>query len=350
MILYINPEDSFTRRTLSDLGNYILIDDLNLFTKLLLPYKIAVFSSNLKQDEEAVLNSKILSKYIDSVYEIVDKIIILISEMHSDLTEIIKEADRNKIEIYISGFINFKTEKAKVYFWPFWFLETFKIHKLTPDSYKQKYSPFISKEKYFDCLLGNEKTHRTFIFNAILNKNLKNHFELSYFKNNDIEKNLILDSYLKLETKSIEHSMVLVDIENGNKAMLSSLLPYEIYNRTAYSIIAETNAYNHFNFYTEKTAKPILGKRIFVSFTGQNFLKNLRNIGFQTFDSIIDESYDSEPDDQKRFTKAFEQIEFLLNCDQETIIKKSIPIVEHNYTLITKNDWNLNLKNSLRLS
>jgi hypothetical protein len=348
MIVYTNVEDSFTKRTLSDLGNYVLINDFEIFKKLLLPRKIAVFSSNLKQDEEAVLNPKLLSEYVDSIYDFCDKIVILISEMHEDLPKIIEKIDRDKIEIFLSGFTSFATTKAKMHFWPFWFLETMKIYNLTPESYKEKYQYFTSKEKYFDCLLGNRKPHRKFIFETILNKNLENKFELSYFKNNNIKENLILDSYINLESKNIEHSMVLVNLGNDNKAMLSSLLPYEIYNRTAYSIIAETNAYNHFNFYTEKTAKPILGKRIFISFAGQHFLKNLKKAGFLTFDNIIDESYDEEENNQKRFLKAFEQIEFLLNSNQELIIEKSIPVVKHNYKVLMETDWNFDLKNLLK--
>jgi hypothetical protein len=44
---------------------------------------------------------------------------------------------------------------------------------------------------------------------------------------------------------------------------------------------------------TEKTAKPIWAKRLFVMFGTPGFLKKLHELGFKTFDHVIDESYDS---------------------------------------------------------
>ena len=105
------------------------------------------------------------------------------------------------------------------------------------------------------------------------------------------------------------------------------------------SLVAETSYSNHYTFYTEKTVKPILGQRLFITLGGQYSLKNLRNIGFKTFDTVMDESYDSiEPLDQ-RFSMALDQVKYLETQDQATVLEKIRPICEHNFAHMMRTDW-----------
>jgi hypothetical protein len=69
---------------------------------------------------------------------------------------------------------------------------------------------------------------------------------------------------------------------NGIEIALSRVIPIDVFNQTAYSIVAETNTDNTLSFYTEKTAKPMIARRLFVAFTGYRFLENLRSSGFKT--------------------------------------------------------------------
>jgi hypothetical protein len=75
-------------------------------------------------------------------------------------------------------------------------------------------------------------------------------------------------------------------------------------------------------------------KRLFVIFGAQGVLKRLCELGYQTFSSVIDESYDSEPDDTKRWTMAFNEVLKLLDADHQAIYEKIIPILEHNHSWI----------------
>jgi hypothetical protein len=116
-------------------------------------------------------------------------------------------------------------------------------------------------------------------------------------------------------------------------------VPLTVYNQTNYSIVAETNFENHYNFYTEKIVKPIMSKRLFVAVAGQHYLKNLRDFGFRTFDSIIDESYDNESDSHHRWTMAMDQVTWLCKQDPETVLTQVKDIVEHNYHVMFERDW-----------
>jgi hypothetical protein len=125
----------------------------------------------------------------------------------------------------------------------------------------------------------------------------------------------------------------------GHRLGISCVVPLTVYNQTNYSIVAETNFENHYNFYTEKIVKPIISKRLFVAVAGQHYLKNLRDFGFRTFDSIIDESYDNEPDSHHRWTMAMDQVSWLCKQDPETVLTQVKDIVEHNYHVMIERDW-----------
>jgi len=105
-----------------------------------------------------------------------------------------------------------------------------------------------------------------------------------------------------------------------------------IYDASWYSIVAETLYKSTNLFITEKIAKPLLGKRVFVLFAAQGCLQYLRSQGFQTFDGIIDESYDAETNDRKRFDMAWEQVKFLSNQDPLDIYQRAESVLENNYS------------------
>ena len=129
---------------------------------------------------------------------------------------------------------------------------------------------------------------------------------------------------------------------------MARVIPIHVYNQTAYSIIAETGFENFYSFYTEKTAKAMLAKRLFVMFSGYKFLQNLQQIGFQTFGNVIDESYDLIPDNQQRWLAAFEQVKKLCDMDQQEVFEKIGPVVEHNYSLLMNTDWDQHMMNEVQ--
>jgi hypothetical protein len=139
-------------------------------------------------------------------------------------------------------------------------------------------------------------------------------------------------------TREYNHSVTSVKYY-GTWITLSQIVPLKIYNETAYSLVAETNFFNEFNFYTEKIVKPILGKRLFIVVSGQNYLRNLRNMGFKTFDGIVDETYDTIADNEQRWSMALNEVSRLSAMDQTTILEKIKPIVEYNYGLIANKNW-----------
>lgn len=115
--------------------------------------------------------------------------------------------------------------------------------------------------------------------------------------------------------------------------LFCSLLPRTVYDHSWFTVVTETNDYDVFQL-TEKTARPLMAGRPFVLFASPNSLRYLRQFGFQTFGSVIDEGYDQEMDARVRFERAWEQIEYLSECDPQDIYARLQPVLEHNQKIM----------------
>lgn len=191
---------------------------------------------------------------------------------------------------------------------------------------------YSNRAYLFDCLLGKERHNRNFIEELYLKSTGKEKIFFSYCKDN------IKNGTWDFPVDSVTETGQLIE-HNNTLFTASSALPYSIYNQSFYSIVAETLIYNEYSFYTEKIVKPMLAKRPFIVFAGPYYLKNLKKLGFKTFDGIIDESYDSIVDYQQRFKSAWEQVEKIMLCDPTEIYQKTQHIREHNYQLFRSTDW-----------
>lgn len=228
-----------------------------------------------------------------------------------------------------------------ILYWGDWFKVTTLIYKQLPHKLEEV-KPYVTKPKYFDALLGSPKPHRDFVFNAVNEHKLNDKFILTYGgKWHDTE--FYAKDYFIWEPGTVPVGNIIGTADwvdyHGVRTGLSRVIPIQVFNDTAYSIIAETDHDNTLSFFSEKTVKPIIARRLFVAFTGYKFLYNLRTLGFQTFGDVIDESYDLEIDDNKRYTMAFEQVKRLCEMDQQDVYRKLEPVLEHNYRLAMERDW-----------
>jgi len=71
-----------------------------------------------------------------------------------------------------------------------------------------------------------------------------------------------------------------------------AIVNHRAYTDSWFSVVTETIFDYPYSFRTEKIYKPILMAHPFVVAANKGYLKDLRNAGFQTFHSLIDEHYD----------------------------------------------------------
>jgi len=123
----------------------------------------------------------------------------------------------------------------------------------------------------------------------------------------------------------------------------SSRVPYSIDNindikninyNAFWHIVTETVFYYDKLHLTEKIFKPIVSKQPFMLIGAPGNLEYLRSYGFKTFDSVIDESYDTIQDNDDRIDAVVKQLNWYCNLsdsDKLDVMKKLEPIIEYNF-------------------
>ena len=108
------------------------------------------------------------------------------------------------------------------------------------------------------------------------------------------------------------------------------------YSHTDISIVTESHPIHSQEqfFPTEKTFRAIALKHPFIIYAQPNFYKNLKELGYQTFDSIWDESFDGVVDTWQRaekINKIVIQLTTMRDSDFENLVNQTKLITEHNY-------------------
>jgi len=93
-------------------------------------------------------------------------------------------------------------------------------------------------------------------------------------------------------------------------------------------LVGET--FNHINFITEKTYKPILINKIFLCLGTVKCNNNLKNYGFELFEEIFDYSFDFEKDLGKRVVGILNNFEKIKEKNYNEIYKIVESKITHN--------------------
>jgi hypothetical protein len=104
----------------------------------------------------------------------------------------------------------------------------------------------------------------------------------------------------------------------------------EPYIDTYFSLVTETVFDYPYSFRTEKIWKPIAMGHPFIAVANHGYYRDLRNLGFQTFGSIIDESFDLIDDNQTRIDQIIKIVVDLCVQDLDQFINECRPICKYN--------------------
>jgi hypothetical protein len=138
------------------------------------------------------------------------------------------------------------------------------------------------------------------------------------------------------------------DLKNHNEFSLPFIFPHGVYETANFEIISESVA-DHIFYATEKTYKSIVAKMPFMVISTVGYLGYLRSLGFETFGSIIDESYDQEVDLEKRITMIATEAKRIINNGSQKFYNATRDICQHNYNTWAKNrgSWDHTMDNFL---
>jgi hypothetical protein len=119
----------------------------------------------------------------------------------------------------------------------------------------------------------------------------------------------------------------------------------KLYEQSYFSLVSETNfytvhtGYEASRFLSEKAWKPILFKHPFLMISTPGILSALRQIGYKTFEGVIDETYDTIQDDGHRLEAIVRETQRLCafnDKEREDFIRGCTPILEHNFQVLTR--------------
>jgi len=129
---------------------------------------------------------------------------------------------------------------------------------------------------------------------------------------------------------------ITLDVKNLSKENPANVIYYEHYDRTFMSVVLETHYNNEAIFFSEKIWKPISAGHPFMVITGMNFLRELKNRGYRTFDKWFDESYDTMPNLNDRISCVISELNRLSKLTIEELInlrKEMEEVIIHNKKL-----------------
>lgn len=190
-------------------------------------------------------------------------------------------------------------------------------------------------------IVGGHRQHRLMLMYNLIKKNIRNSWT-SFPLTCPYEKENVIDI-----VKRHQHTYPDI-VEVFESAGLPWHFPGEtdhpmhscwlsLYDQCAESaayVVTETVFSGRRCHLTEKTFKPICLRMPFVLVSTAGSLEYLKSYGFQSFDSIWDESYDTETDDIKRIEKIsslLADIDSMSIAEKQNLYTAALPIVQHNF-------------------
>lgn len=129
----------------------------------------------------------------------------------------------------------------------------------------------------------------------------------------------------------VDHGRFLPNDQTEAQGSFQRYFNPEWYDCTVYSIVSETVTYAKYQLHvTEKVFKPIAYYHPFVVWGQQGYLQYLHELGFETFENLFDESYDQEPDQDRRLAKIVDNIVNFSSVDHDALTQQKL---EHNRNL-----------------
>jgi len=150
----------------------------------------------------------------------------------------------------------------------------------------------------------------------------------------------------KSQSSTINTCRPILNMRPYQHSWISQLIPRNVYNSAYISIVVETEVVSNPDtfFISEKISKPLLVGHPFVIFGCSGYLQYLRELGFQTFSSWIDESYDLVQDTTKRvaaIVDSVKQFAQLNDSQRQQACTEMQPLLEHNRALIKNRQWSI---------
>jgi hypothetical protein len=197
----------------------------------------------------------------------------------------------------------------------------------------------LQRPYLFDCLCGTRREQRDFAMLSLIKSGLIDQGIATYrdiFPGHEFEQTPVaiqkLFDPVSLPWPYVSGNLqpeweVRTHLDNS----ISSDVPWQIYDRTWFTMLMETIGDGEIFLAAEKIGKCLQARRLFVHFGRAGWLEKLQALGFETFATVIDESYDQIQCKYQRWQAAFEQVQYLCAQDLTNLLPKIKPVLDHNH-------------------
>ena len=215
---------------------------------------------------------------------------------------------------------------------------------------KQYNYDFIS----FNRIINNDRSYRIYFVSLLKAQGLLSHGQVSFNVTDnlfddwqdeisDVSSKLSANAKQHIEQHMTDVNKLVIDFSeihgSASANILRTINRVDIQNDRLnvdafWHIVTETVFYYDKLHLTEKIFKPIVSKQPFMLLAAPGNLAYLKSYGFKTFDSVIDESYDTIQDNDRRTEVVVEQLHWYCNLtpgEKTDVIKQLEPIIEHNF-------------------
>jgi hypothetical protein len=190
----------------------------------------------------------------------------------------------------------------------------------------------------FVCLNRRLDLHRVVLLSEILNE-IKDESLISFDKTlitNEIPNLFIKRPDVEIKFNNLPDKVIAdrEDIENTNGYQHEN---EDLFLQSYISIVTETSFYIDNDFISEKIWKPLYQFHPLIVVGRPHLLKYLKEIGFKTFDWLIDETYDTIEDNDLRMELIVKEIKKLNDIpiyELDNIVKLNFNILKHNHDLL----------------
>lgn len=225
-------------------------------------------------------------------------------------------------------------------------------------TYGDLYDHSVELKKKFLSLNNRAQWNRQALMQFLIKFNLLDDFYFSYWctdrfgdgvkgiydKTNEIIASTWFNKNLDLEKlyQMLPIKIALDQFDGTNDWSMGETL---FYQTTFTSFVNETFIDENFNVYlSEKCMKPLAYGHPFLLFSSAGALDKLRNLGFQTFGDVFDESYDLIENPQLRFEHLLRETQRICNLSLAELTK----IKQHVWSKIVHNhNWFWNQQTTL---
>lgn len=292
-------------------------------------------------------------KIIDTLSQNSDFVFVETIELHAWSCLLLRDdyhPPKNNVYWLVPGIV--PGHDDEVITWHFWLDHMQKLYQPLA-GLLDKIDITATKPLWFDALLGRLSKPRQFIIDKIkknnIGANVIQNIRKPRLTESDPDCPLIWEPGCEVLEGSTKPWYLYTNVNfYGQHMIFGQTLPLSIHEKTAYSVLSETGHSNSVIMLTEKSAKMMLAKRIFISFGSKGHLAYLRSIGFRTFDSVFDESYDQIDYDMDRWHAAWDTLIWLCQQDQQSIMNRAQEILQHNYKHMFLVDWHQSVIESIK--